>query len=109
MSRLPRVNAVECLEGYRVKVTYTDGFAGSVDLEPILHGYYFQPLRSIERFREVTVSHGTLVWPNEADLCPDVLRHWCEMGRITSQEETDAHFAPLISSGALLLKDEPKK
>ena len=110
MSRLPRVKTVECLEGYRVRVAYTDGFTGSVDLEPILHGYYFEPLRSPERFREVAVSHGTLVWPNEADVCPDVLRYWCESGRVTSQEETDAHFAPApSSSGTLMLKDEPKK
>ena len=110
MSRLPRVQTVECLEGYRVRVAYTDGFTGSVDLEPILHGYYFEPLRSPERFREVAVSHGTLVWPNEADVCPDVLRYWCELGRVTSQEETDAHFAPApASSGTLMLRDEPKK
>lgn len=106
MSLLPRVKAVECTGDYRVRVTFADGFVGDVDLEPVLRGFYFEPLRQPERFREVSVSHGTLVWPNEADLCPDVLRYWCELGRVCSQPELDAHFSRKDSE--LVLHDKPK-
>jgi len=35
----------------------------------------FSPLREPDFFRQVTVNSeiGTICWPNDADLCPDVL------------------------------------
>jgi hypothetical protein len=83
------------LPDFRLQVTFADGFAAVVDLKqhvlrsdwPIL-----QPLKQSSFFRRVRVKNGSIVWPNDYDVCPDVLRFWCEQGRATSQEETDAHF-----------------
>lgn len=101
----PRVASVECLGGYRLKVSFNDGFIGQVDLGTALTGYYLEPLRQADLFRQVKVSHGTLAWPNDADLCPDVLRYYCELGRVCSREELDAHFQPEPTEAALILND----
>jgi len=40
----------------------------------MLNGTVFDPIRDDKgQFRTVRVEDGTLVWPNGADLCPDVL------------------------------------
>jgi len=72
-----RVKDVTPLEGYSVRLTFTDGTRKDVDLAPYLKGPIFEPLRDPAKFREVSVDPelGTIVWPNGADLCPDVLYH----------------------------------
>jgi len=69
---------VRYVEGYRLFLRFADGPAGEVDLEPLLHfNGVFAPLRDQDYFARVRVGpdSGTIVWPNGADLCPDVLRH----------------------------------
>lgn len=39
------------------------------------------------------VQSGTLTFSNGYDICPDVLRFYCERGGVASQAETDAFFA----------------
>lgn len=71
-----RIRSVEPLEGYHVRLTFTDGTVRTVDLEPFLMGPVFEPLRKDPRnFRAVRVDEelGTIVWDNGADICPDVL------------------------------------
>lgn len=64
------------LEPYRIHLRFADGMEGVVDVAQMVefHGV-FAPLRDPERFREVFVHPelGTVVWPNGADLDPDVL------------------------------------
>jgi hypothetical protein len=72
--RLLRIRAVEPLGGFRLRLTLTDGSVIERDVEPLLRGPVFEPLRSDpERFREARAEAGTVAWPNGADLCPDVL------------------------------------
>jgi len=64
-------------DGFRVSLGFTDGSVGVVDLAPYLRGPIFEPLlHDPEAFRSVRVDPvlGTIVWPNGADLDPDVLR-----------------------------------
>jgi Protein of unknown function (DUF2442) len=66
------------LGGYRLYLRYADDTAGEVDLAPLLQFTgVFEPLRDPQFFARVQVDPeiGTVVWPNGADLCPDVLRH----------------------------------
>jgi len=66
------------LGGHRLYLRYADGAAGELDVAPLLHFTgVFEPLRDPEFFAQVRVNPdiGTIVWPNGADLCPDVLRH----------------------------------
>ena len=75
---LLRINAVRVLEGRRVELTLTDGTTRTVDLTRHLVGPVFEQIAaSEEAFAQVQVDRqaGTIVWPNGADLCPDVLIH----------------------------------
>lgn len=71
-----RTHGVETLGGFSVRLSLTDGSAREVDLEPHLTGPVFDPVRNDPaHFRSVRVDEelGTIVWPNGADIDPDVL------------------------------------
>lgn len=74
---LPRVKSVTYLDGYRLKLRFTDEKEGTIDFRQRIvgRGGVFQPLEEIEFFKQVAVEPeaGTLVWPNDVDFCPDVL------------------------------------
>ena len=76
MRKLVRVKSVEYVDGYKLRLAFTNGKVKIVDLAYIFKGkagHYFEPLRDLERFKEVYCDYGTICWPNEADLCPDRL------------------------------------
>ncbi len=78
MPPLLRIASVRLIGDRRVELTLTDGRKKEVDLEPLLHGPIFDPIRiRDELFAAVRVDPelGTLVWPSGADICPDVLIH----------------------------------
>ena len=71
----PSGQTVTPLDPYMVRVVFADGEVRDVDLEPLLEGVVFRALRDPEVFQEVRVDeyNETIVWPNGADLDPDVL------------------------------------
>jgi len=86
MSYAPRVMKVEPSGSYRLRITFTDGFTGEFDAEPLLWGEMFALLKDRALFAQVKVENGTIFWPNGADLCPDVLYGWCKEGRVAPHE-----------------------
>ncbi|WP_242395024.1 DUF2442 domain-containing protein [Anaeromyxobacter oryzisoli] len=71
-----RIRSVRPLDGLRVELGLTDGSTRIVDVGPLLRGPMLEPLRrDADLFRAVRVDEtlGTIVWPNDADLDPDVL------------------------------------
>lgn len=71
-----RIRSVEPVGEYRLRLGFTDGTERVVDVEPYLRGPVFQPLRDDpDLFAAVEVDEelGTIVWPNGADIDPDVL------------------------------------
>jgi len=72
----PRIASVEPLAGFVLRLGFDDGMTREVDLDAFLWGPVFEPLRAdTGLFRQVRVDAelGTIVWPNGADLDPDVL------------------------------------
>jgi hypothetical protein len=98
MNSVPQVIECQVVDATTVKRRFHDGWTSRLDLAPALRGPIFGELQRPEHFRQVAVKDGTLVWKNGADICPGVLRYWCELGRVCSQEELDAHFAAEVSA-----------
>jgi len=70
------ITDVEVLHARVVHLRFSDGSDRVVDLAPLLWGPVFEDIaRDDELFAQVDVDHdiGTIVWPNGADLDPDVL------------------------------------
>lgn len=73
---LPRVKTIKILMDHEVVIRFSDGEERRLNLEPLMRGPVFREIRQDPvRFAEVTVDEelGTIVWPNGADLDPDVL------------------------------------
>ena len=71
---LVRITSVTPLDGFRVRLALTDGSVIERDVEPLLVGPVFETVRdNPDVFQGARVDGGTVVWPNGADLCPDVL------------------------------------
>jgi hypothetical protein len=92
MSAMPilRIRTVTPLDGRRVRLGLTDGSERTVDLRPLLVGHVFEAVIADDAvFRSVAVDEelGTIVWPNGADLCPDVLIHGRSPARIERVSE----------------------
>ncbi len=75
MSELQSVTEVRVLRPYVLEVRFEDGAVRRVNVEPLLFGEVFEPLRDPEFFSKVSVDPelGTIVWPNGADLSPEFL------------------------------------
>jgi len=73
--RAPRVSSVAVPRDFALRLGFDDGTSREIDLRGELWGEMFEPLRDPDMFRRVAVDSdsGTVVWPNGADLDPDVL------------------------------------
>ncbi len=72
------VTAFRLLGSYKIWVKFQDNHEAIVDLEPVLGGELFGPLRDPLLFNQVQLDAetGTLVWPNGADFDPWTLHEW---------------------------------
>jgi hypothetical protein len=71
----PTIARVDVLGDYRLRLRFDDGTDGIVDLTSRLGGPMFESLRDPDVFAHVRVDPdaGTIVWPNGADLSPEML------------------------------------
>ncbi len=75
---LVQVTDFEITGPYTLHIQFADGAAETINFEPVLHGYYFEPLRDLKKFNQVQLDPEihTLVWPNGADFDPATLYNW---------------------------------
>lgn len=69
----PRVKEVQALEGYKLKLVFTNGEYGTYDCSDLLEFGVFVELQDKHYFQKAEVQDGTVVWPHEQDICPDTL------------------------------------
>lgn len=87
---------VQPLENHRLRLRFEDGVEGVVDVAGMIRFKgVFAPLKDPAFFDQVRVNPdlGTICWPNDADIDPDVL-----YSRITGQPITlldSAQFEPI--------------
>lgn len=70
------VTKVKCLGGHRLELRFDNDERREIDIgDFVAFDGVFESLRDPTYFRRVAVNAdlGTIVWPNGADLCPDVL------------------------------------
>ena len=71
------ITCVIPLENRKLNLTFADGLNAVVDMDRVISRYsgIFSELLDDQYFRQVRVDLelGTIVWPNGADICPDVL------------------------------------
>ncbi|MHB8383463.1 MAG: DUF2442 domain-containing protein [Candidatus Binataceae bacterium] len=71
---LLRIREVKAVDGFKLALTLTDGSVIERDVTKLLIGPVFDLVRDDPAvFAKARVEGGTVVWPNGADLCPDVL------------------------------------
>jgi hypothetical protein len=64
-TRYINVEAVEYVYGYKLRLTFNDGTARTVDFEPFLRNTQhpdFIKYRALRRFRSYRIEHGNLMW-----------------------------------------------
>ena len=69
----PRVKAVVPTDDYHLRLAFTNGEFGDFDCSHLLNFGVFQEFKEIAYFMRASVAHGTVVWPNDQDICPDTL------------------------------------
>ncbi|HEV2790085.1 MAG TPA: DUF2442 domain-containing protein [Solirubrobacterales bacterium] len=77
MNEIVKVTAVEPLDGFRIRATFSDGAIKEIDLSEVFaRGGVFEPIREDrDLFMAVRVDSeaGTVEWPGEVDLDAEVL------------------------------------
>ena len=70
------IKSAKYLSGFKLWIAFDDGTDGEVDLEGVLDGPVFEPLRDLNTFKKVAVDPEleTVVWPNGADFAPEFLK-----------------------------------
>ncbi len=69
----PRVKNVTPTDDYRLILTFKNDVKGIYDCSDLLEFGVFKEFQDINYFKQAFVEYGTVVWPNEQDICPDTL------------------------------------
>jgi hypothetical protein len=72
------VKTVAVVAPYTLRVGFADDTTQTINLEPVLRGELYGPLRDDHLFRQVRIDPEahTVVWPNGADFDPATLHDW---------------------------------
>lgn len=73
-----RVQGFQITAPYTLRVQFDDGAEQTVNLQPVLAGQLYEPLRDLSLFNRVQLDLEvhTLAWPNGAEFDPATLDDW---------------------------------
>ncbi|MCL2107427.1 MAG: DUF2442 domain-containing protein [Oscillospiraceae bacterium] len=69
----PRVVSVSPDMNYKLQLAFDNGERRVFNAKPLLSLKIFEPLKNKQFFNMVQVAHGSILWPNDIDYCPDTL------------------------------------
>lgn len=69
----PRVKQAQTLENFKLRIIFSNGEKRIFDVSPYLMYPAFKRLANPAFFSLGHAEHGTVVWPDNIDLCPDTL------------------------------------
>jgi hypothetical protein len=71
---MTKITRIQIEPNYQLRVEFSDGLTGMVDLSSRLFGPIFEPLKDPAVFAQAHIDEfGVITWPNGADLAPDAL------------------------------------
>ncbi len=79
---LIKVRNAEYLSDYMLKLEFSDGVSGKVDLKEEIYGDVFQPLKDVDYFKSFKKDRWTIGWDCGADFAPEFLH------KLTVQQNT---------------------
>ena len=70
-----RITEADVSGRYSLKLAFNDGTRKTVNVEPLLIGPVFEPLKDPSFFARAALDRvcGTVAWPNGADFAPEAL------------------------------------
>jgi hypothetical protein len=71
--KLPRPSQVTPLDGYKLKIKFSNGEMKVMDMNPYLAYPAFQALADKPLFMQARVAHNTVIWNDEIDIAPESL------------------------------------
>jgi len=69
----PRVKRVTASPALELHIEFTNGELGIYDCSHLVNFGIFDEFKDKNYFQKAKVLDGTVVWPNEQDICPDTL------------------------------------
>jgi Protein of unknown function (DUF2442) len=97
---LIEVTDVKVLGHYRLRLTFSDGYIGDVDVSDIRDkGNLFADLHDPRYFARVRVDPdvGTIAWPNGLDLAPERLYREATPPSSRAQQPGEGHTAIIVA------------
>ncbi len=72
---IPKVIEAKYVQGFVIRIRFSDGIEGDVDLGEELQGEVFESLNDLNHFKQFCVHPElhTIIWPNGADFAPEFL------------------------------------
>ena len=69
----PRVKTVKSLPDYKLSIVFSSNEIKIYDCSPLLDFGVFRELKDVNYFNQAKQKDGTVIWPNDQDICPDTL------------------------------------
>ena len=81
-----RITQAEVAGRHSLRLAFNNGTQKTVNVQPLLDGPIFEPLKNSSYFARVTLDTfcGTVVWPNGADFAPEALYELTPEGHPTA-------------------------
>ena len=73
MELLRQITKVTTADNYRLLVTFDTGESGVFDMTPLLVYPCYRRLKDMNYFARARAERGTVVWPNDEDVAPELL------------------------------------
>lgn len=68
---MKKIKEVKVMNDYKLLITFTNNERRVKDMKPYLDKEAFYKLKDINFFNTVKISHGTICWDEDIDLCAD--------------------------------------
>jgi hypothetical protein len=91
------ITGAEYLDGYRLRLSFTDGKSGVVDFDKyIRRGGVFARLADLRFFKDFHINSefGTLCWGDDLDVAPETLYLEAVGDRASAVAESRASYGP---------------